>query len=83
LKNLVKWTARLDDGVSREVRVTITKGGLRWQAKRSDEEKWSYDIAPSEEDWDALEDFLRRRAGRGRSVEDQAIVHRFRTRAES
>ena len=51
-----------------EVRVTSAGGGFRWQRKRRDEERWTYDFEPSEAQWTALEDIVRRRQGRGRGV---------------
>ena len=72
------WIAREPDGVKREVRVTITHRGLRWQHKRADEERWHYDEKPRPDDWDALEDILVRRTGRGRNVDALALVRRIK-----
>lgn len=83
MKQKISWTTKLDGGVKREVRVTTSKKALKWQFKRSDEEHWAYDSAPTAEDWDALEDILRRRAGRGRTVEMLGIVQKMRARAEA
>ncbi|MBU1910030.1 MAG: hypothetical protein KJ726_08285 [Verrucomicrobia bacterium] len=82
MKNLIQWTARLPDGVKREVRVTVRRQHLKWQFKRSDEERWDYVSPPTAEDWDRLEDVLRRRAGRGRSVEMIDDVRKLREKNE-
>ena len=81
MKNLIKWTTRLPEGVKREARVTISRQHLKWQFKRSDEERWDYDSAPTAEDWDYLEDFLRRRAARGRAAETMNVVRALRIKS--
>ncbi len=68
------------DGVKREVRVTIRGGHLKWQFKRADEECWDYDHKPEAADWDALEDILTRRSGRGRDIEALELVHKLRAK---
>ena len=78
MKQKISWTIRLDDGVKREVRVTMTGRSLRWQSKRSDEDQWVYDFTPSTDDWDALEDILSRRARRGRSVNALTVAQKLR-----
>lgn len=54
VRRLVCWTERLEDRTKREVRVDFSSGNIKWQFKRSDEEKWDYDSPPSEEDWQNL-----------------------------
>lgn len=78
MKNQIQWTTRLPEGIKREARVTVTRQHIQWQFKRSDEERWDYDSTPSIEDWDYLEDFLRRRAQRGRGGEMALFVHKLR-----
>ena len=68
MKKILSWTVRLEDGIKRETRVQVHARDLKWQFKRYDEEQWDYDTPPSSDDWDRLEDILRRRAGRGRAV---------------
>lgn len=82
MHNLISWTEKLPaEGVKRETRVQVTQRHLKWQFKRSDEEKWDYDSAPGPADWDMLEDVLRRRAGRGTSIHLVEAVRSMRTRA--
>ena len=69
MHNRISWTIRLpDEGVKRETRVQVSQRALKWQFKRWGEEKWGYESPPTAEDWDRLEDVLRRRANRGNSV---------------
>lgn len=81
MKRLVSWTKRLEDGVKREVRVTVSQGDMKWQFKRSDEERWDYKGEPTAADWDALEDIIGRRIGRGRAVGMLPAVKRMREKA--
>lgn len=72
------WTLRESDGVKREVRVTLDSRTIKWQFKRTDEERWDYDSEPRPDDWDALEDILARRKGRGRQQNSLERVQRIR-----
>ncbi len=81
MKRKISWTTKLEDGVKREVRVEVKTNLLRWQQKRTDEESWVYDFTPDAEDWDMLEDILKRRSGRGRYVELGATIHKLRLKA--
>lgn len=84
MHNRISWTIRLpDEGVKRETRVQVSQRALKWQFKRSDEERWDYDSPPTAEDWDMLEDVLRRRAGRGNSVKMLDAVKTMRAKARS
>ena len=83
MKHKISWTTKCEDGVKRELRVEAHRGNIRWQCKRSDEERWTYDIIPSAEDWEYLVDFLSRRAARGRDTELLKAVEKMRTKAES
>ena len=68
----------MEDGVKREVRAQVTKRGIKWQFKRADQELWDYDSRPTAEDWDALEEIMERRTGRGRAVGMQEAVQKLR-----
>lgn len=78
MKRKISWTRRCEDGIKREVRVMISRGGIKWQFKRADEEHWDYDSAPTKEDWDALEEILRRRVTRGRGINLMESVRKIR-----
>ncbi|MFA5689871.1 MAG: hypothetical protein WC959_12150 [Kiritimatiellales bacterium] len=67
MKRDIEWTERLDDSVKRTVRVRIFAGKIKWQFKRSDEERWDYDTPASADDWETLDNkvnalYRRRRA---------------------
>lgn len=78
MKRKISWTLRGEDGVKREVRVTISRGRIKWQFKRADEEHWDYDSPPTKEEWDALEEILARRMHRGRSIGQMESVRALR-----
>lgn len=83
MKRDMEWKERLEDGVKRTVRVSFPGGGkIKWQFKRSDEERWDYDTPPSPEDWLQLEEkvdalYHRRRA----PYSDLELVRASRRRA--
>jgi hypothetical protein len=82
MHNRISWTIKLpDEGVKRETRVQVSQRALKWQFKRSDEEQWDYDSPPTAEDWDRLEDVLRRRAGRGNAVNLLDAIKAMRAKA--
>jgi hypothetical protein len=81
MHTLISWTEKLPDGEKRETRVHVSQRRLKWQFKRTDQEKWDYDSAPGAEDWNMLEDILRRRAGRGNSVNMLNAVRLLREKA--
>ncbi len=68
MKRDIEWIEKLDDGVKRTVRIAVSMNkGIKWQFKRSDEERWDYDTPASPEDWAALDEkvaalYNRRRA---------------------
>lgn len=78
MKRKTSWTKKLDDGAKREVRVQIHHNSLKWQFKRSDEERWDYDTPPTEDDWNELEDILKRRAHRGKGGNILESVRKMR-----
>ena len=43
---------KLDDGVKRDVRVSVQRGHVKWQFKRSDQDRFDYDSPPTRDDWD-------------------------------
>ena len=78
LRREISWTKKCDAGVKREVRVTVTKGGMRWQFKRSDEGRWDYESMPTADDWNTLEEILARRVHRGRGINMRETVRKLR-----
>ena len=77
------WTHKCEDGVKRDVRVELSHQSIKWQFKRKDEEAWDYDSAPTAMDWDALEDILRRRKGRGKGGNALEDVQKMRREANA
>ena len=74
----ISWTLKDEDGVKREVRVVVNRGGVKWQFKRKDQAEWDYDSNPRPGDWDELEEVLKRRTARGRAgdtLESEPIGH--------
>ena len=69
------WKEKDRDGRKREVRVTKFGGEWKFQAKFSDEEKWTYYDRPLREDLTTLRDVLFRKYQRRRaSSEDVAAI---------
>ncbi len=81
MHNRISWTEKMPDGVKRETRVHVSQRQLKWQFKRTDQERWDYESAPAAADWDRLEDILRRRAGRGNAVNMLIPVRLLRAKA--
>jgi hypothetical protein len=82
MKNQVCWTERLEDGVRREIRVTFSRNGLKWQFKRSDEDRWVYDRTPTPAEWADLEErVLNRYQRRAVPFKDLEQVRAARARA--
>jgi len=54
MQRQVCWFDRLEDGIKREVRVTVQQGKVKWQFKRATDERWDYDSLPSKDDWNTL-----------------------------
>ena len=79
----IAWIERLEDGVKREIRVNLEGKKLKWQYKRSDEESWVYDKKPTEQDWDAFEDLMKRRYQRRRGVDEDTLAMFKRLRLEA
>ena len=55
MKAHLEWTDKPESGIKRKVRITFLKGqSVKWQFKRSDEDRWNYNIDPTIEDWEML-----------------------------
>jgi hypothetical protein len=72
------WTEKDGEGRKREVRATKFGGAWRLQAKRAEEERWTYYDQPLLEDLRALRDIIFRKYQRRRaSAEDLAAVEKL------
>ena len=73
------WVDRQDDGIKREVRVTVGRRQVKWQFKLSTAERWDYDSPPSKADWDSLlERTENRHQRRNATLADLELVRRLR-----
>ncbi len=82
MQRQICWVDRIEDGVKREVRVTIQRQEVKWQFKRSDEERWNYDSPPSADDWDLLLQKVENRYQRRTAThEDVLLVKRLHAEA--
>ena len=56
MKAHIEWVEKIDIKIKKKVRITfIGKKRIKWQFKRSDQEKWDYDSTPTIKDWNYLE----------------------------
>ena len=56
MKRDIEWKERSDDGVKLTVRVKFPgQGQVKWQFRRSDEERWDYDSPATPDQWETLE----------------------------
>jgi len=68
VKRDIEWIEKRDDGGRCRIRVKFPGNGkVKWQFKRSDEERWDYTTPPTPEEWATLEEkmdalYNRRRA---------------------
>ena len=80
MKRDLEWKEKLEDGVKRTVRIKfLGQEKVKWQFKRSDEERWDYDTPPTSEDLEVLVEkvaalYQRRRA----AFRDLELVKRMR-----
>jgi len=71
----VCWIEKLEEGVKRDVRVGVEGGKVKWQFKRSDQERFDYTTPPTREDWDHfLERMENRYQRRNVSYDDLQLV---------
>lgn len=72
------WTEKDEEGRKREVRVTKFGGIWKFQAKRADEENWTYYSQPLPEDLRTARDVIFRKYQRRRaSAEDVAALDKL------
>jgi hypothetical protein len=82
MQRQICWIVRQEDGVRREIRVTVMRDQLKWQFKLENEERWDYSSQPSSSDWDEflikVENRYQRRTA---SHADITLVRRLRKEA--
>jgi hypothetical protein len=67
------WTEREEDGMKREVRASRFGGVWRLQAKRANEESWTYYDHPLSADLLTLKDIIERKYRRRRATIDELL----------
>lgn len=78
----VCWIEKLEGGIKRDVRWTVERGQVKWQTKRSDQERFDYTTPPTREDWDHfLERMEARYQRRNVSFDDLQRVRLARAKA--
>lgn len=76
------WKERNEEGIRREIRVTVQRGQVKWQFKAEDQDRWDYDGPPSTEEWDSLLERMENRYQRRNvSFDDLSLVRREHARA--
>jgi hypothetical protein len=79
MKRDIEWVEKLEDGVTRTVRICFYQKKIKWQFKRSDQALWDHATPPSADDWAALEAKVERLYQRRRvSYEDLDLVRTTR-----
>ncbi len=73
MHNRHAWIQKLGDGVRREVRGIKHGKGWRLQAKRSDEERWTYYDEPTLDDLTEFRDILFRKYQRRRAAYEDVV----------
>lgn len=83
MRRPVSWFERNDDGVKREVSVTIEKNSVRFDVRLSTESLWRRGVNPTPADWDTLlqkvENWYRRRNATHEALE---LVRRLKPKTE-
>src|ERR671926_174852 len=85
MHNRHAWTQKLEDGCKREVRVTKQGGRWRFQAKRADQERWTYYDEPLLDDLAEFRKIVFRKSQRGRAAYEDVVwaaLEFFRLRNE-
>jgi hypothetical protein len=78
----VCWIEKLEDGIKRDVRWSVERGQVKWQTKRSDQERFDYDTPPTREDWDNFMERMENRYNRrNASFDDLQLVRKARAKA--
>ena len=73
MHNRHAWTQKLEDGCKREVRVIKQGQGWRFQAKRADQERWTYYDEPPVSDLMEFRDILSRKYQRRRAAYEDVV----------
>jgi hypothetical protein len=73
MHNRHAWVGRTDDGLKREVRAIKTGGSWRFQAKRADEQHWTYYDEPVVSDLEQFREIIFRKYQRRRAAYEDLV----------
>lgn len=65
MRRPIGWMEKMADGSKREVRVSFHADTIKWQFMPVETKIWEYDVEPSEELWQVLEEKLLQLIQRG------------------
>ena len=84
MQQSVDWTDRTEEGIKREVRVTVARQQVKWQFRLASEELWDYASPATAEDWDTLLQKMKNRYQRRNvSYSDLQLVTRLHQKARN
>lgn len=80
MKRNIEWKEKLDNGTKLTVRVKFPGNGqVKWQFKRSDEDRWDYESPATFENWKTLEEKVDKLYQRNRcALRDRELVKKLR-----
>ena len=73
MHNRHAWVVRTNEGLKREVRVIKAAGSWRFQAKRADDERWTYYDEPPVADLEEFREILFRKYQRRRVAYEDVL----------
>ena len=73
MHNRHAWTQKLEDGCKREVRVVKQGGSWRFQARRADQERWTYYDEPLLDDLAEFREIVFRKYQRRRAAYEDVV----------
>jgi hypothetical protein len=73
MHNRHAWVVRTENGLKREVRVIKTGGSWRFQAKRADEQLWTYYDEPLVSDLEQFREIIYRKYQRRRAAYEDLV----------
>lgn len=84
MQRQICWVERQEDGIRREIRVTVLRDRVAWQTRRETDERWDYAPPVSASDWDALLTRVENRYQRRTATHaDLQLVRRLHAEAQA
>ncbi len=82
MQSPINWFEKLENGVKREVQVTVAQQRVVWEFRVLGEDDWEQKTQPTGEHWDDLLQKMKDRYQRRRATElDMGLVTRLHKRA--